>query len=105
MYHAHLISTERYRVPALLSALNRLRDTRHASHWPVGCFDIEPVEGAGPEEHRYARLVYVSREPLPAQVVAGMRWYARALGARRRSAGRHVGRQHMRPHFPTGVPV
>ena len=48
MYHAHLISTERCQVPALLSALNRLRDTRHASHWPVGCFDIEPVEGVGP---------------------------------------------------------
>ncbi len=80
MYHADIISTERPRLAALVAALNRLRDTPHAAHWPAGCFDVAAARQDAP---LHARLVYVSSEPLSADVLDALRWYARAQQAER----------------------
>ncbi len=79
MYHADIINTERPRLAALVAALNRLRDTPHAAHWPAGCFDVAPIAGTS----QRARLVYVSPDPLSADVLDALRWYARAQQAER----------------------
>ena len=80
MYHADIISAERPRLAALVAALNRLRDTPQATHWPAGCFDVTAARRDGPS---HARLIYVSDEPLPADVLDALRWYARAQQAER----------------------
>ncbi len=78
MYHADIISAERPRIAALVCALNRLRETPHAENWPTGCFDVAPIAGALMSAPSYARLVYVSPEPLSAQVADALTWFARA---------------------------